>query len=208
MKKLFNRPVRIPAKQRIVTKTLFHFFAVGYLVWLFYAGINDQLGGDPVEALLNATGIMAINLLLFTLALSPLAQRLPCGDLITYRRMSGIYVFVYALMHFLTYIGFELGFDFSLIGSELLKRPYIMVGFTALIILLLLTITSVNKVRRKMGRKWQTLHNFVYLALGLAILHYTWALKTGWQSPVFYWIGAILLVLSRQRILRLLKINS
>lgn len=206
MKTLFNRPIRIPLKQRLLTKALFHLFALGYLVWLFYAGINDQLGADPVEALLNATGIMAINILLFTLALSPLAQRLPCGDLIAYRRMSGIYAFVYALVHFLTYIGFELGFDLSLITSELIKRPYIMVGFSALILLLLLTLTSLNKVRRKMGRKWQTLHNFVYLALGLAILHYTWALKTGWQSPVFYWIGAILLVLSRRRILRRLKI--
>lgn len=207
MKKLFNRPVRISAKQRIVTKTCFHLIALGYLIWLFYAGINDQLGGDPVAALLNATGIMAINILLFTLALSPLAQRLPCGDLITYRRMSGIYAFIYALVHFLTYFSFELGFDFSLIGSELIKRPYIMVGFSALVLLFLLTLTSLNKIRRKMGRKWQTLHNFVYLALGLAILHYTWALKTGWQSPVFYWIGAILLVLSRQRILKRLKVN-
>lgn len=151
---------------------------------------------------------MAVNLLLLTLLISPLAQRLPCGDLIRFRRPVGIYVFVYALMHFVTYIVFELQLQWALIGEELIKRPYITVGFVALVLLLLLTLTSPNSIRKRLGKRWQVLHNSIYLILFLALLHYTWSLKTGWQEPVYYWIAGTLLVLSRQSILRRLKIKS
>lgn len=202
MQTLFSKPIRLTTTNRYVVKGALHAFALGYAAWLFYAAVNDTLGADPVEALLNATGLTAINLLLVSLTISPLAQRLPCGDLIKFRRATGIYAFVYALLHVTTYITFELQLQWSLIAEELTKRPYIIVGAIALIILLMLTVTSPVVIRRKMGRNWQRLHNLVYPCLFLALLHYTWSLKTGWQDPVFYWLGAVIIFISRKSVLR------
>ncbi|MEW9799539.1 sulfite oxidase heme-binding subunit YedZ [Alteromonas sp. CYL-A6] len=197
MYRLFSTPLTIPALSRKLTKALIHIVALGYLAGLFALGIADELGPDPVQTLLNETGTRAIQFLLLTLAVSPLAKHLPCGDLMKFRRMLGIYSFVFALAHFLTYVLFELQLDLGLIGSEIIKRPYITVGFVALTGLLSLTLTSPMAIRRRMGRHWQTLHNAVYLIMLLALLHFTWSQKTGWQEPVWYWIIALLLLLFR-----------
>ena len=193
MKTLFNRPVRLTKMQVNGIKAFYHVLALGYLVWLFMAGVNDNLGGDPVEALLHSSGIIALLMLFFSLCLSQLARRLPCGDLIKCRRMAGVYVFVYGLFHLFTYIAFELQFDMSLVAEEIVSRPYILVGMLALLILFALTITSPMIVRKRMRQKWQQLHNLVYLALVLIVLHYTWSLKTAWQEPVYY--AALLIAL-------------
>ena len=111
--------------------------------------------------------------------------------------MAGVYVFVYGLFHLFTYIAFELQFDMSLVAEEIVSRPYILVGMLALLILFALTITSPMIVRKRMRQKWQQLHNLVYLALVLIVLHYTWSLKTAWQEPVYYWIAAALLIALR-----------
>ena len=171
--------------------------ASGYLIALFYAGITDNLGPDPVETLLNETGIWAIHLLLLTLTLSPLAKWLPSAEPIKLRRLMGIYSFVYALAHLSTYLLFELQLDMTLISSELIKRPYIAVGFSAFLLLLLLSITSFNAVRKKMGKRWQQLHNTVYLVLLLVLLHFTWSQKTLWQEPIWYWLVALFLLSGR-----------
>ena len=197
MKTLFNRPVHLTKMQVNGIKAFYHVLALGYLVWLFMAGVNDNLGGDPVEALLHSSGIIALLMLFFSLCLSQLARRLPCGDLIKCRRMAGVYVFVYGLFHLFTYIAFELQFDMSLVAEEIVSRPYILVGMLALLILFALTITSPMIVRKRMRQKWQQLHNLVYLALVLIVLHYTWSLKTAWQEPVYYWIAAALLIALR-----------
>ncbi|MBU3022732.1 sulfite oxidase heme-binding subunit YedZ [Aestuariibacter sp. A3R04] len=208
MKTLFAKPVRLTPIHRYAVKCVIHCFALGYVGWVFYRGVNDALGADPVEALLNTSGITALNLLLVSLAISPLAQRLPCGDLIKFRRLIGIYAFFYAILHMLTYISFELQLQWSLIVEELTKRPYIIVGVIALNILLALTVTSPMSIRRKMGKNWQRLHYLVYPALFLTLLHYTWSLKTGWQDPVFYWLGAILIFISRKAVLTRLNVKS
>lgn len=197
MKTLFKKPVRLTRLQVNTIKALYHVLALGYLTWLFMAGVNDGLGGDPVEALLHSSGILALLMLFFSLSLSHLARRLPCGDLIKCRRMAGIYVFVYGFFHLFTYVAFELQFDMSLVAEEIVTRPYILVGMLALIILFALTVTSPMVVRRKMRLRWQPLHNFVYVALVLIVLHYTWSLKTAWQEPVFYWIAAALFIAFR-----------
>ena len=197
MKTLFKKPVRLTRWQINGLKAFFHVMALGYLIWLFTAAVNDGLGGDPVDSLLHSSGILALLMLFFSLSLSQLARRLPCGDLIKCRRMAGVYVFVYALFHLFTYVAFELQFDMSLVAEEIITRPYILVGMLALLILLTLTVTSPLAVRRKLRHKWQALHNLVYLALVLIVLHYTWSLKTAWQEPVFYWIAAALFIALR-----------
>lgn len=196
-------PIRLNSLTRRSLKALMHLLASGYLVVLFYAGINGSLGPDPVETLLNETGIWAIHLLILTLLLSPLAKQLPSPEPIKFRRMLGIYVFVYALAHFATYILFELQLDMALIASELTKRPYIMVGLLALVLLFALTVTSFQAIRHKMGRNWQRLHNLIYLILPLTLLHFTWSQKTLWQEPIFYWVVAVIIIASRMHEKRL-----
>ena len=194
---VFNSPVRLNNFQVWTGKACAHLLITGALIWQFLLGFSDNLGADPVQSLLDFTGKHAVHLLLFTLCLAPLARYTPCGDFIRYRRMIGVYTFVYALAHFSTYILFELQLNWPLIGSELIERPYISVGFVALLILLALAATSFNVIRRKMGRSWQSLHNWVYAAILLALLHFSWSQKTIWEEPIFYWIAAFIILLPR-----------
>lgn len=198
MKRLLSRPARLARPQILVGKTLIHLLLLGLLAFQFQLGLTDQLGADPVQALLNFTGLNAIHLLLITLLVSPAAKHLPCADLLKYRRLLGLYVFVYAMAHLATYILFELQLNWPLIGSEIIKRPYITVGFAALLILAALSVTSLNNIRRRMGRRWQKLHNLIYLCVPLALLHYSWSQKVVLAEPLIYWAIAILILILRK----------
>lgn len=194
---LLKKPVRLSLWQRRGTKAVIHIIAIGYLAWLFFAGLSDKLGPDPVEVLINETGIWAIHFLLLTLSLSPLSKNLPSAEPMHFRRLIGVYTFVYALSHLLTYIAFELQFDMALVASEIISRPYIVVGMTALVLLFMLTATSFKKLQRKMGRSWKRLHNTIYVILPLALLHFSWSQKTFWQEPVWYWLLGLLIMSPR-----------
>lgn len=197
MPSIFSKPLRLTNAQILIVKILVHLVALGYLLAMFVLGFSDQLGADPVEALLHFTGKGGINLLLLSLMVSPLAKLLPCGDLMRFRRLLGLYVFFYAMCHLLTYALFELQLNLSLLASEIIKRPYITVGFAAFVILAVLALTSPMAVRKSLGRRWQTLHNGIYLCLILVLLHYTWSLKTIWGEQIFYWLAGIMLLLVR-----------
>lgn len=196
---LRKAPLRLSTWLRRSIKSVIHVVALGYLVWLFYAGITDTLGPDPVDTLLNETGIWAIHLLFLTLLLSPLAKQMRSPAPIQFRRMLGVYVFVYALAHLSTYVLFELQLDMALVLSELITRPYIVVGMVALLLLLALTATSFKAIQRKMGRRWQQLHNAIYLILPLTLLHFSWSQKTFWQEPIWYWLAGIILLAPRAK---------
>ena len=198
MKRWLSKPIRLQQWHIVLSKLVIHISALGYLGGLFYLAIQDQLGADPVEALLHETGTWAINILILTLFISPLAKRLPMPDLIRYRRLVGVYSFFYALAHFLVYIAFELQFDWMLIAAELIDRPYIVVGFSALILLVIMAATSFKHLQRQLGKKWQRIHNTVYLCAGLALLHFTWSLKTSFEEPLIYWAVFVLLMYWRK----------
>lgn len=203
---LLNRPVRIATGIRRSSKAVIHLAAIGFLSGLFFLGVQDQLGADPVDTLLHYTGTWTLISLFISLSLSPLAKHLPCSDLMRFRRLTGLYAFVFALCHLLTYALFELQLNLSLLGAEIIKRPYITVGMAAWLILLALAATSTSAIRRKMGKRWQQLHNSIYLALVLGLLHFTWSQKTFWQEPVFYWaIGLVLLALRKDKLTRFLR---
>ncbi|WP_417355132.1 sulfite oxidase heme-binding subunit YedZ [Gallaecimonas pentaromativorans] len=199
---LLKKPLRLSRPWLLGLKTLIHLYLLGYLALTFYQAVTDQLGADPVQGLLNFTGIGTVNLLFATLTISPMARWLPCGDLMRFRRMVGLYAFAYAACHFSTYLVFELQLNFSLLSSEIAKRPYILVGFSALMLLLALSITSFMAIRRKMGKRWQQLHNLVYLCLFLALLHYSWSLKTVWGDPLIYWAATLLVLYTRRQKLK------
>lgn len=198
--------VKISPRQIFWLKVVIHLAALGPLVYTFQQALTDQLGADPVEALLHFTGISALNLVLISLTVSPLAKTLRAAPLIRVRRLVGLYAFTYALTHFLSYIIFELQFDWSLLVSEVIKRPYITVGFVALLILVTLAATSTQWSQRKLGRTWQTLHNLIYLAAPLIALHYIWSVKAGLLQPIIYWLILIgLLLLRKDKIVRIVK---
>ncbi|WP_068546723.1 protein-methionine-sulfoxide reductase heme-binding subunit MsrQ [Thalassotalea crassostreae] len=190
----------------ILCKTLIHCLALGFLSVYYYLAIIDQLGGDPVEAIIHFTGIGALNLLLITLLVSPVAKRLKQSWLMQCRRLLGLYAFVYALCHLANFIFFELQFDFSLLVAEIIERPYITVGMAAFVIILLLALTSPKIVQRKMKRNWQKLHNFNYILVVLVCIHFYWSVKSEIIEPSIYIIvSAFLLYLRRDKIKRWLK---
>ena len=138
-------------------KALVHITALYPLVNLYYQAISDRLGADPVEVVIHFTGIGALNLLLISLLISPAAKFFKIGALIQFRRMIGLYAFVYALCHILNFLSFEVQFDLQLFIDEVFERPYITVGMTAFLLLTALAVTSIAKIRRKMKKNWQTL---------------------------------------------------
>lgn len=195
--RLFNRPLRISATQRVISKFITHLLILSYLGGLFVLATLDKLGGDPVKVLLHDTGVASLVLLLLTLSISPLAKYLPCGDLMRYRRLFGVYAFVAACVHLSTYFAFDIQLDTALLIEDIVKRPYITVGFIAFVILFSLAVTSPNRIRRLLGKRWQALHNTVYAGLVLALLHFTWSVKTVFQDPLYYWIAGLLLLAYR-----------
>ena len=179
-------------------KVIVHLSAFSPLVYLYLAAFNDKLGADPVEAVIHFTGIGAFNLLLITLSITPLAKTFKLGFLIQTRRLVGLYAFTYTLLHLLNFLAFEVQFNFMLFFSEIIERPYINVGLVAFVFLIALAITSINFIRKKMGKRWQILHNFNYLVVILVTIHFYWSVKSDVVEPIIY--GAIVLFLLYFRI--------
>ncbi len=145
------------------------------LSWLLYRVVQDQLGANPQEALIRATGDWALRFLVIVLAVTPLRELSGLSALARYRRMLGVFMYFYALLHFLSYSGFDMGFDVADIFNDIVKRPFILVGSLALLLLTPLAATSFNAAVRALGAKrWQRLHRLVYAVAGLAILHFFW----------------------------------
>ena len=145
------------------------------LSWLLYLVVQDQLGANPQEALIRSTGDWALRFLVIVLAVTPLRELSGLSALARYRRMLGVFMYFYALLHFLSYSGFDMGFDVADIFNDIVKRPFILVGSLALLLLTPLAATSLNAAIRALGAKrWQRLHRLVYAVAGLAILHFFW----------------------------------
>lgn len=163
-------------------------YLVGFVpaVWLFYAGITDQLGADPMRALEQALGLWALRFLVATLAVTPLRQ-LASVNLLRYRRALGLLAFYYALLHLVTYMVLDQGLDFAAIGVDIVKRPYITIGMATFVILLPLALTSTNAaIRRLGGQAWARLHRLVYVAAIGAALHFILVVKSWPMEPLVY----------------------
>lgn len=145
------------------------------LCWLVFAAFADRLGANPAEALVRATGDWTLRMLCVVLAVTPLRTMAGWPALARLRRMLGLWTFSYALLHMLAYSWFDMGLDVGDIAKDIAKRPFILVGFTALLLLTALAATSFNRVIKAMGAKrWQALHRAVYLIAALALLHFFW----------------------------------
>ena len=144
-------------------------------LWLFYRALADQLGANPQEALIRATGDWALRFLCVVLAVTPLRVLSKTPSLARFRRMLGLFIYFYVLLHFLSYSWFDMGFDLAEIVADIIKRPFILVGALSLLLLTPLAATSFNAAIKSLGAKrWQLLHKLIYAVAGLAVLHFFW----------------------------------
>ena len=154
--------------------------------WVFYRGFTDQLGADPVRVLEKTLGIWALRFLVIGLAITPL-RRLINWNLVRYRRAVGLLAFFYAALHLYAYLWFDQNLDFAAILKDILKRPYVTVGFGAFLILIPLAITSNNAmIKRLGGPAWNKLHKGVYAACALAAIHFIMLVKSWPPEPLIY----------------------
>ena len=176
------------------------------LAWLVWRTLTDQLGANPAETLIRATGDWALRGLCLTLAITPLRVLLGWPELLRFRRLLGLLTFGYACLHLLCYTGFDMGFEWADIAHDIPKRPFVLVGALAFALLLPLAATSWNGAMRRMGaRRWQALHRSVYAVAVLAILHFWW-MRSGKRNFTEVWVyGLILAGLLGWRVLRRMR---
>lgn len=167
-------------------KALAHALALLPLALLVRGVVLDSLGADPVAEITHATGTWALRLLLLGLALTPLRRLSGQAWPIRFRRLVGLYAFFYACLHLATWLVLDLGGFWTQVFDDLVKRPYIMLGFAAWLCLLPLAITSTRGWMRRLGRRWGQLHTLVYAAGVLAVAHYIWLVKADLREPLVY----------------------
>jgi len=174
--------------------------------WFFYAALANNLGANPAEYLIRSLGDWALRFLCITLAITPARVVLHLPPLVRLRRMVGLFTYFYAALHLLAYAWFDMGFDVAEIVKDIAKRPFILVGFAAFLLLTPLAITSMNRMVKAMGAKrWQALHKAVYVIALLAILHFFWmrAGKNDFAEVAVY--AVILAVLLGWRLVRWIR---
>ena len=184
------------SQQLSLLKSLLFCLALLPLGRLAFAAYQDDFGPNPVEFIQRWTGTWTINFLMLTLCITPLRGITQWHWLTRLRRMLGLFTFFYATLHFLSFIGFDHDFAVDAIARDVLKRPFVTVGFAAFVLMLPLALTSNAYAIRKMGgRRWQELHRNIYLISILGVLHYFWLVKaTALIWPIAYAIGLSILL--------------
>jgi len=176
-------------------------FLVCLLPFALVAGdafeITGRLGANPVEEIMDRLGNWSLRFIMITLAVTPVRRLMGWNWLQRFRRMFGLFTFFYVLMHFLTWLILDQGLLLSAIFEDLTKRPFITIGFAGLMFLTSLALTSTNAARRRMGRRWQEMHNLVYLIGIIGVWHYWWQVKLDTTEPLVYAVILVILLGSR-----------
>ena len=184
-----------------IVKVLLACACLAPLVWIVLRAVGVaslSLGANPVEELLNTFGKTGLNLLMITLAVTPVRRSTGLNWLVGLRRMLGLFCFFYLLLHFLTYAILDLGLAWDTLLVDITERPYITVGFTALVLMVPLAVTSTNGFQRRLGRNWIKVHRLIYPIGVLAVVHYYWQVKADVSDPLFY--AVVLTVLLGARV--------
>lgn len=166
--------------------------------WLVYGAFTDGLGPNPAEYLIRSAGDWTLRFLCIVLAVTPLRVMFKLNGLARYRRMLGLFAYFYVVIHLLSYGWFDMGFDVPDIAKDIAKRPFILVGFAAFVLLTPLAATSFNRAIKALGAKrWQGLHKLVYVIAGLGLLHFFW-LRAGKNNfnEVFVYAGIVAVLLA------------
>ena len=191
---------RLTLKQITWLKVIIHLAAFLPFLWILLSINQGWFSADPAKDIQHFTGRMTLKLLLATLAITPLVRYGKQPLLIRVRRLVGLWCFAWGTLHLLSYSFLELGINnLRLLGSELLSRPYLMLGIISWLILLLLAATSTRWSQRKLASKWQVLHNGIYLVAILAPIHYLWSVKTFSPQPFIYVLIAAILLAFRYK---------
>ncbi len=186
------------ANQKLYKLTLF-LVCLLPLALLFNGAVTNSLGVNPVETIIRTTGDWTLYFLLITLSVTPARKLLGFKSLIRYRRMLGLYAFFYGCMHFLSYIWFDQFFDIAEIFKDIVKRPFITLGFISLLLMSLLAITSTNKMMQRLKRNWKRVHQLVYPIAIMGVLHFFMMTKADYKQPLI--LATILLTLLGYRLL-------
>ncbi len=172
---------------------------LAYATYAVFTQGSFALGSNPLQTLEHTTGDWTLRFLAITLAVSPLKILLKQPQLVRFRRMLGLFAFFYAFAHFSIYIGLDRTFDFGSVWGDVVKRPYITVGFIAFVLMIPLAITSTAGMVRRMGfQKWQLLHRAIYISAVLGVIHFYWLVKSNVREPLMY--GGIMAVLLAWRV--------
>ncbi len=165
------------------------------LAMLVWRALHNDLSADPIAFVTHRTGDWTLRFLVITLAITPLRKLLRLPQLIRFRRMMGLYAFFYVCLHFTTWIWLDHHFVWSELWPDVLKRPFITVGFTGFLLLISLAVTSTaGWIRRMGGKRWQMLHRLVYVIATFGVIHYYWLVKSDVRKPLFYgfWVAILL----------------
>ena len=190
--------MREPQVIRWVLKPAVWMAGLGPAAWLISGLVRNDLGPDPVKTLTHTTGLSALIILLVTLTVSPARWLTGVNGLVRLRRPLGLFAFFYAVIHFSIYSVFDHQLSVAEISDDIVEHPWVLVGFSALVILTVLAATSpAAAIRRIGGKRWQRLHRLVYLAAGLGVLHFFWLVKKDVSEPLRYAAILGLLLLAR-----------
>lgn len=188
-----------PKQLSVIKSALFVAALIPFARLVLFA-FTDRLGANPIEFITRSTGDWTLYLLCLTLAVTPVRRLSNWNWLIRLRRMLGLFAFFYACLHFTTFLWFDHFFDVDEMIKDVVKRPFITVGFTAFVLLIPLAVTSTNGMVRKLGgRRWQWLHRLIYLIASLGILHFWWmkAGKNDFSQPILFGTVVAVLLLMR-----------
>lgn len=184
-------------KPVVVVALLLPWFWLGYLVYLETLQTGSGLGADPVEGLLHYLGEWSMIVLLCAFSVTPLSRQFMWPALIRSRRLIGLFAFSFVLVHSVVFAIFYAELQLQILLREVLERPYITLGMASLMILSLLSLTSTRGWQRRLGKSWKRLHQWVYLAVPLALLHLLWLRKDGYDDVAIYTLWAVVMAAER-----------
>ena len=174
------------------------------LVWKFF---HDQLTANPIQYITFRTGKTALVLLVLSLACTPMSTIFGLKQVVRLRKPLGLYAFMYATLHFLTFVGLDYQFDPTLLQEAILKKRYALIGFSAFLALLPMAITSTKGWMKRLGRNWKRLHRLVYLASILVFIHFVWLVKSDIREPLAYGAVIVLLLMLRFKVIKKPLVN-
>ena len=166
-------------------------------LFIFYKILFSKLGPEPVKEITHFTGEWTLIFICLTLSMSPLKRLTNLSIWISFRRMLGLFIFFYATLHLLTYIGLDYRFDWSPIFDDVIKKKYVFIGFTAWLLMVPLAITSSQKMIKLLRNNWKKIHRLIYVIAIFGSFHYIWLSKTIFFKPLIYFIIIVVLLLLR-----------
>ena len=165
------------------------------IFFIIYQIITDQLGPEPIKEITHHTGKWTLYFIVITLAMTPLKKITKLNIWINYRRMFGLFIFFYASVHLMTYVGLDYRFDLTSIGDDIIKKKYIFIGFSAWLLLIPLALTSNKWMMKFLKHKWKNLHRLIYLISLFGAIHYLWLVKRDLTEPLIF-LAVILILLA------------